>query len=381
VRRAAINASTVFAVILAILAGLIFAWVFKVAFLDRKPQPKPAEEKRIPLTVAAVNIPDKTRVTPGMIKTIRLTQEEYDQRLAAARVDRRTVLVGNQPVDRTTVTVIKAEEPMFEGQFEEFTYPVPVSKLLAPGKQSVMVEVPANTTMVQKGDLVDVMCSLSNERPVFGPAGSSATATLAKAVRVIARFHTTATAARPPAGNSWPYTLEVEPWQAAAIELARQIGGQFSLTVASGDVGSTGDSLGATPASASNTVAEQAYKNAAARYAETGRFTVSDLAALFGVEEPEPERFFRLEMMAGNRPAGVRDYPLPPAPKETKDEKSPAKNGTMPAPAPSNTTKPRASSGNASRSVASNTGNKGAGFGFHPVGWDPNACPTCGKKQ
>lgn len=276
VRRAAINASTVFAVILAILAGLIFAWVFKVAFLDRKPQPKPQEEKRIPVTVAAVNIPDKTLITQSMVKTIRLTQEERDQLLARTKNDPRSVLTGNQPVGRTTVTPIRAEEPMFESQFEELAYPRPVSEFLAPGKQSVIIEVPANTTMVQRGDLVDVMCSLSNEKPVFGPAGASATAVLAKARKVIARFHTTATAGRPPAGDMWPYTLEVEPWQAAAIELARKIGGQFSLAVSAR--GPDGDVLSPT-----STVDSDLYKAAEARYAETNRFTVTDLAALFGV--------------------------------------------------------------------------------------------------
>lgn len=373
VRPAAINASTVFAVILAILAGLIFAWVFKVAFLDKKPAPRLAEEKRIPVTVAAVNIPDKTRVSPGMIKTIRLTQAEYDELMTKNHIDERNLLKGNQPVDRTTVTVIKAEEPMVESQFEEFGYPVPVSALLAPGKQSVIVEVPADTTMVQRGDVVDVMCSLSNERPVFGPAGSSATAVLAKARKVIARFHTTATAGRPPAGPTWPYTLEVEPWQAAAIELARKIGGQFALTVSSKNDGSPGESAGTATASSGNTVADKAYREAEARYADTGRFTVADLAALFGVEEPEPENLFRLEIMAGNRSVGTREYKLPQPPKEDKDTKG--------GPKPAGTDgKPRASTGTGSRTVASNN-SPAKGFGFHEVGYDPNACPTCGKKK
>ncbi len=365
VRRAAINASTVFAVILAILAGLIFAWVFKVAFLDRKPQPKPQEEKRIPVTVAAVNIPDKTLITQSMVKTIRLTQEERDQLLARTKNDPRSVLTGNQPVGRTTVTPIRAEEPMFESQFEELAYPRPVSEFLAPGKQSVIIEVPANTTMVQRGDLVDVMCSLSNEKPVFGPAGASATAVLSKARKVIARFHTTATAGRPPAGDMWPYTLEVEPWQAAAIELARKIGGQFSLAVSAR--GPDGDVLSPT-----STVDSDMYKAAEDRYAETNRFTVTDLAALFGVEEPEPEAVFRLERLVGNRSVGTLEYKLPNGVTNSTSNKSGGKS----------TTKPASTSGTKTSSTANGSGSSQvANLGFHEVGYDPNKCKTCGKKK
>jgi Flp pilus assembly protein CpaB len=376
-RRAAINASTVFAVVLAILAGLIFAWVFKVAFLDRKPAPRPPEEKKVTMTVAAFNIPDKTLVTPNMVKTIRLTQDEYNERLANSKLDKRTVLTGNQPVGRTTITSVRAEEPMYEGQFEELTYPVPVSSLLAPGKQSVIIEVPAETTMVQRGDYVDVMCSLQNDKPVFGPSGSSATAILAKGRKVIARFHTTATASRPPAGNIWPYTLEVEPWQAAAIELARKIGGQFSLAVSAKE---NTDSNGTSLSTAAATGADQIYRDAEARYAETNRFTVSDLAALFGVEEPEPENLFRLERFHGNQFAGTLEYKLPGAPQTTttSDKSKGTKSNAKPT---SGTGSPRTSAGTGAKTVASAKAPAGGNFGFHEVGYDPNACKTCGKKK
>jgi hypothetical protein len=240
----------------------------------------------------------------------------------------------------------------------------------------VIIEVPANTTMVQRGDLVDVMCSLSNEKPVFGPAGSSATAVLAKARKVIARFHTTATAGRPPAGDMWPYTLEVEPWQAAAIELARKIGGQFSLAVSASDAHAS-DVTG--PGGAVSTAPENdVYKAAEERYAATNRFTVSDLAALFGVEEPEPESLFRLERLVGNKSIGTLEYRLPNGGAKPTSGKD-GKGGTKPA--GSSGTK-MSSSGTDSRTVASSSGSKpAADLGFHEVGYDPNKCKTCGKKK
>jgi Flp pilus assembly protein CpaB len=368
-RRGAINASTVFAVILAILAGLIFAWVFKVAFLDRKPAPKPPEEKRIALTVAAVNIPDKTLVTPAMVKTIRLTQAEYEERLPRSKLGNRMLLTGNQPVGRTTETPIRAEEPMFDDQFEPFHYPRPVSEYLAPGKQSVIVEVPADTTMVQRGDYVDVMCSLGNEKAVFGPAGSSATAILAKGRKVIARFHTTATAGRPPAGDMWPYTLEVEPWQAAAIELARKIGGKFALAVSAKETPTSSDGIGVTASVPVSTSSDQLYKAAEARYAETNRFTVADLAALFGVEEPEPEQIYRLERLIGNQPAGVLEYTLPAQPASTGNKSG--KSSSNP--------RPRVSSAIGTGSSARTTAK--ANLGFQSIEDPDKECKTCAKKQ
>jgi len=374
VRRAAINASTVFAVILAILAGLIFAWVFKVAFLDRKPQPKPAEEARIPLTVAAFNIQDKTLVSQAMVKVIRLTQQEYDQRLQKFNFGKNALLNGNKPVGRTTVMPIEAEEPMFEQQFEKNLYPEPVSLRLAPGKQSVLIEVPANTTMVQVYDYVDVLCSISNDTTAFGPAGSSATAILAKNRKVIARFHTTATAGRPPSGPVWPYTLEVEPWQASAIELARSIGGKFSLSPSARETTTTGDALSLASATAGPAASDQVYKTLETRYAETNRFTVADLAYLFGVEEPEPENIWRLEKMIGNQTLGNLEYKLPPMPKPAKDDKS-GKGGVKPAGGVE--TKPRASTGTGTRTVASAAGGN---LGFKPIA-DPGECKNCAKKQ
>jgi len=68
-----------------------------------------------------------------------------------------------------------AEEPVFEDQLEPLHYPHPVSEDLRPGKVAVIIEVPAKQAMVQVGDRVDVLCSMSSKNAAFGP-GSTATA-------------------------------------------------------------------------------------------------------------------------------------------------------------------------------------------------------------
>jgi Flp pilus assembly protein CpaB len=403
-RRAAINASTVFAVTLAILAGLIFAYVFKVFVLDRKKEaaPQPAPEK-YRLTLAAINMSDKVLVQPGMTKTVTVSKERYDEVLKEYGLDpkgygkvladgrRNALLRDAQPLGRTTIKSIRAEEPMFEDQFEPLNYPVSLKELMKPGKQAVMIEVPGKTTMVQVDDVVDVQCTISNEAPVFGPAGSSATAVLARGVRVISRFHTTRTAAAPPTTPEWPYTLEVEPWQGAIIELARNVGGQFKLSVSGTVKNLDGSEIKAGSTSPSDgTQYEKASEIVAANFANTGRVTVNDLALLFGVENPPPEYVHRLERLAGNVQQPTIEYrglkPPPPEPKDTKSPTKPASNGngngngaksdekTKPASGPtSSSDRP---SGYSYSSAMTSRGN----MGFQaPV--DPNACQHCGKKK
>src|SRR5262249_41267087 len=164
-------------------------------------------------------------------------------------------------------------------QFEPLGYPVSVKEKLVDGKQSVILEVAAKDTMVQVGDVVDVLCTLSNDNPVFGPAGSSATAVLAKNLRVVARFNTTRTAAQPPPGPNRTYTLEVEPWQGAVLELAKQVKGAFALTVSRLPESDSSEVL-----ASGSTVTEpskNAYQIVAANFAQTKRVTMADLATLY----------------------------------------------------------------------------------------------------
>src|SRR5262245_19690017 len=131
-RRAAINASTVFGLTLAIIAGLIFTLVFKMVVLDQKPAaaaPSPAFK----LTVAAANLTDKMMIEPRHVKTISVSEEERARWLKEAAVRKTRLLDGSQPVARTTVKPVRAEEPIFEDMLEPMQYPRPVSEMLAAG--------------------------------------------------------------------------------------------------------------------------------------------------------------------------------------------------------------------------------------------------------
>src|SRR5262249_50105483 len=214
---------------LAIIAGLIFAWVFKTVFLTPKKAPAPPVEPTYRVTVMSLSVSDQTRISPLQVKRVSVTKAKYDEYKAEERT-KGPLLVGNQPIGRVSKESLRAEEPIYESQLKELHYPKPVSEMLEPGKVASIVEVPARNTMVQVDDRVDVMCTITNSNPQLGPT-ETRTAVMAKNVRVVARFNSTRDAAQPAPGPLRQYTLEVTPYRHGLIELAKSIGGVFALRI------------------------------------------------------------------------------------------------------------------------------------------------------
>ena len=190
VRPAAVSASTVFAIALAIVAGLIFAWLFKMVLLDKKVSPRPLDDS-VEITVAAANIYDQMEIKPIHVKRLRVDKKKAE---SWTKSGKGAMLTGNQPIGRVTRNWIKAEEPIFEEDLYPYSYPESLDKRLKPGMRPVILSIAAKEAMVQVGDYVDVYCSLTND--MLG-AGGNATAEIAKAARVIARFGTTRPGAQP----------------------------------------------------------------------------------------------------------------------------------------------------------------------------------------
>src|SRR5436309_3056592 len=86
-----------------------------------------------PLTVAAVNLFDKLQIQAVHIKTITVSEEEYNTRVkeALAEVPNRKleeVLTSTQLVGRITRTPIQAGKLIFEDQLEQLMESPPVSQ-------------------------------------------------------------------------------------------------------------------------------------------------------------------------------------------------------------------------------------------------------------
>ncbi len=284
VRPAAINASTVFAITLAIIAGLIVAWVFKTVFLAPKPKTVAAAPPTYRVTVMALNAAENTRIQPIQVKRVTVTEEKYKEYKAREK-DRGEMLTGNQPVNRVVRTPLLAEEPIYTNDLLPLHYPEPVSKLLEPGKVASIVEVPSRNTMVQVNDRVDLLCTITNTNPQLGPV-ETRTAVMAKNVKVVARFNTTRDAPTAPTGRTRPYTLEVTPYRYGLIELAKAIGGVFALRIH--DRAETGSASATTVASAEEE--EDPVKDVV---------STEDLAKLFGFSQPLAPKYFEVESFNG----------------------------------------------------------------------------------
>ena len=297
-RSAAISSSTIFAIALAIVAGLIFAWLFKMVLLDPKKAPPLPPDTRRDVTIAGVNILPNTPIAPSNIKTIKVSQDQFDAWTKPKPGEKaRKLLYGQQPINRVTKKAILAESPIYEDDLEPFEYPVPVSSLIATGKKAVMIKIDPNEAMVQKDDYVDVWATLSND--ALG-AGGNGSAVIARNAKVVARFGTTAPGARP-ANSRDPrvYTLEVSPYRFALIELAKASGAKFSLAVSHIDPSSETPPVSDDPTDPPGD--------------QLVRVTGRDLARLFGIGDPTPGTppppAWALERVVGIRHAPTMTFP------------------------------------------------------------------------
>lgn len=359
VRPAAISASTVFGITLAVIAGLIAAWVVKKVVLDPKQKVVAAPPETVKVTVAAENLTDKMYIQAKHLKKVTMSKADYDRWLAKAKERQTDLLKGNQPLGRVTKVPLRAEEPIFEADLDPNTYPPSVGELIGPGKRGVIVEVPWKNTMLQVGDHVDVMCTLSNDSPLFGK-GKTATARIAEDAKVVARFNSTRKGQLPAPGKLRTFTLEVTPRRYAMIELAKALKANFSLSVRDKAAEASGD---ASPSPPPPDDMEQ----------RADLVTSKDIALLFGITDALPDRVFEIERYVGVKQQQSLRYQFPDQP-GGQPQGQPA-----PAPAPGKQSPPPA--GRVSRNDSPGGGGAtiNADGAFRAAGWrrldSPGAVP------
>src|SRR5262249_35137462 len=156
-----------FAITLAIIAGLICAWVFKTVFLAPKKlePPKPVQTYR--LTVMANNITENTKIQSTQVKRITVDKETFDKAKLEEK-DKGEMLTGSQPTGRVPMRPLLAEKPIYEKDLLPLSYPKPLQ--IESGKVPVTVDVPTRAAaMARVGDRVDLLCTLVNTDPDLGP--------------------------------------------------------------------------------------------------------------------------------------------------------------------------------------------------------------------
>src|SRR5262249_32675223 len=135
--------------------------------------------------------------------------------------------------------------------------------------------------------IVDVLATLGHDNPLAKKLDTT-TATLAKNLRVVARFNSTRTAAAPNPGPKRTYTLEATPYRAQLLELAKHVGCTFSLPVSPRQVNEDGTVQMPDPGQMSMDEPSD------------GRVTDDDLAKAFGFKkEPPPKPAWEVERYTG----------------------------------------------------------------------------------
>ncbi len=375
-RPAQLYGSTLFALTLALLAGLVGAYLFKTYFLNGKtPAPVQLPDGSVEIFTVATNLTDNVILQPNHFRKIRVSKEEYDRFRAQESKYGPMLSSQNQAVGCVTKDKVRADEPIYESQIVRQEYPVPVSTKLRPGMRAVIVKVPADSAMVQVDDRVDLLCTISN--PDFGP-GQTATARLAKDAKVVARFNTTRPGALPAANDpNRTYTLEVTPYRHGLIEVAKNLGGIFTLSVEFRPTKDKG-------------MAPMVVEMVPDSDPETDRVTSADLAKIFGINLaslPENkivvvERFNGVNQQHSLRFQSVGSAGTIPPKTTALPPSEVAPGGFIPLPAfPVSPAGSTSGTNSLSPSEMAADPSLGDALGFRPPSPTGPGCKTCGGKK
>ena len=211
------------------------------------------------------------------------------------------MLVGDQPVRRIPAMPIKSDEPIFEDRWSSFTSPRPWVNASDPGMWAINIAVPAERSMFQVGDNVDVMATILHD--AFGPNGGT-TACIAPGRRVLARYGTIYPVCCPEdrGAPTRSFTIEVTPCEFSRMTLARTLGAAYELSVSTRPP----------------TVEDENIKAASSGDDEESccSATMKDLEEVFRIppkqEKKEPKQG-KVEMYVGTKLKGDMTYEVPDA--------------------------------------------------------------------
>jgi Flp pilus assembly protein CpaB len=248
-RSGLVKASAVFALLAAIVVGLIGAVLFKNFVMAKADAPaKKVEDKAATreLTVAAINL-TRCPIQKNQYKKILVTEKQFGDIMNKYNpTGARVMLYGDQPFGRVpdpertaeayrrykvgSEYAILAEEPIFEDQLLDPKYPAFLSERLEPGQRAVEIEVPASRALIQVDDYVDILGTGSWLLPNKSNYTSTACFGCGK---VIARFGTIYPECCPPDRTSPTrrFTVAVTPCQFSLIQLGQEMGIKFELAV------------------------------------------------------------------------------------------------------------------------------------------------------
>ena len=215
------RASTMFAMTLALLAGVGAVVATRSAGWFTKPEPP--KEKEIQVLAAARNLFPGDLIDASYVKTRPLRADE--------REDYEKNKANFLPAVPTAVTLrvaknaIEADAPIRRDDLKEMVKPDPLHQRLLPNMRAVNISVQKDQSaggLIQEGEWVDVY--LTSNITANGQE-TTRTATLATGLRVIAKRNTLFQVLAPlPDNKPVHFTLEANPYRAALIEYGKSKG-------------------------------------------------------------------------------------------------------------------------------------------------------------
>lgn len=370
------RASTLFALIVAVLLGLGVAVGAKASGLLSRGEPKKDVPSPMVLS-AAVNIFEGTCLQANDVRLRPMRPDEAD----AYKKGELLPALTQAAVRRFAKVNIPADTALRKDFLEDMTAPPNIKDRLAPGMNAVNVAVPKAHCaggMINVGDWVNVQLVTNLDTPEG--QSTTAAAIIARAVRVVAKRNSLWPVLQPLAHDApVNFTLETNPYRAALIEFAKQKGQLVLMPLSEAERrglearrNDLFQGAGVVQASYSNPDSPE-YRDEDARVAayNQGAYAISDadLMRIFNlkIEPPVEPTPMTIEVWSGVRRAGTVTFGSRPA--------------TSPSPSqPSRSNPSRTSPLQRVALPLQQAATPATGFRFTPP---PPDCPNCksGKKK
>jgi Flp pilus assembly protein CpaB len=230
------RASTLFAVVLAILLGLgVAAGVKYSGILDRAPaEPPPRELPKV--LVAAQNLFEGMVIKPDDVK-VRTMEPEEEEDWKRNR-DKYMPALPEAAVMRVLARNVEAGMPIKREFLEEQGLPKSLGRRIDPNMRAVNLSLPkqqAGGGLIQVGERVDVYLTTQISQPGHPAEAAIETAPIARDLRVIVKRDMLWNALMPvPEDRPVKLTLEANPYRAALIEFSKTRGELTLVPTAAG---------------------------------------------------------------------------------------------------------------------------------------------------
>lgn len=216
-----ISPGTVTVGVIAIVLGLVAAYVVRRSLEPEKKEVAVKKEEGVPMVVAKVNLPRHTRITPAHLEV---------KKVPADQLPEGAIQTVNGLLDRITKESVEAGERLEQTQLYAIGEKPSITHKLEPGFRAIPITVAGSNMsamLLSAGSLVDVHLTFEDARPEIG---GLATKTILQRVKVLAKGQPSGrtTSASSPSTNT--ITLGVNEDQANKL-ITAQRSGTLSVTL------------------------------------------------------------------------------------------------------------------------------------------------------